>query len=206
MKRLISLITLCISILGEPLYAQNAKFGISVGSAISSYKLKAEGISVTSKGKGGITIGLFSDIPLASSISFMPALNFVQKGGTIKHDDLKDKLTTNYLEVPLNFAYKAKLGSGRFFIGAGPSLNIGISGKDEWEVQGNSGNEKVKFGKDKDFRRFDAGLNVVTGIYFKAGTMVALNYNTGLTSSVDNGGDEGKFLKRYFGIRLGYIL
>ncbi|RYG43351.1 MAG: PorT family protein, partial [Chitinophagaceae bacterium] len=161
--------------------------------------------SVTSKGKPGITLGIISDVPLGRSASFMPALNFVQKGGTLTAGGVKDKLTTNYLEVPLNFVYHAKTGSGKLFFGAGPAFNIGISGKDKWDAEGSSGNDKVEFGKDKDFRRLDAGLNIVTGYTGKSGLLVTLNYNTGLSNSVDSEG-EGKFRNRYFGFRIGYML
>jgi hypothetical protein len=206
MKKLISLVTLIVSILSGNAYAQKAKVGITAGATIGSYKLKAQGVSVTSKGKAGLTVGVFTDIPVGSSMSFMPALNFVQKGGKLNVDGMNDKLTTNYLEVPLNFAYNVKLTNGKFFIGAGPALNMGISGKDKWETEGYSGSDKVKFGKDEDFKRFDAGLNFVTGLVGKAGWLVSFNYNTGLSSSSDVDGVDGKFYKRYFGLRVGYML
>jgi len=85
-------------------------------------------------------------------------------------------------------------------------LNVGISGKEKIEAEGYSQSEKAKFGKDKDFKRFDAGLNIVTGYIGKSGMMVSLNYNAGLSNSVDPGEGDGKFLNRYFGLRIGYIL
>ncbi|HET9744442.1 MAG TPA: porin family protein [Chitinophagaceae bacterium] len=206
MKKLFCLITCGTIILIGHVYAQKARLGFTAGATVASYKIKAQSVSVTSKGKTGITVGLLADIPLGSSGSFMPALNFVQKGGKLNEDGMNDKLTTNYLEVPLNVAYNLKLRNGKFFIGAGPALNMGLSGKDKWSWGTESGSDKIKFGKDKDFRRFDAALNFVTGFVGKGGMMVSFNYNTGLTNAVDPGEGDGKFKNRYFGLRVGYML
>lgn len=206
MKKFLSLLSLCTMLLCGSANSQKAKVGISAGGTIGSYKIKAESVSLTSKGKAGITVGIFADVPLGGSGSFMPALNFVQKGGTLKSEGIKDKLTSNYLELPLNFVRNAKLSNGKFFIGGGPSLNVGISGKNKWEAEGSSGNDKIKFGKDEDFRRFDVGLNVVTGFVAKSGTMLSLNYNYGVSNSVDAGDSDGKFRNRYVGLRIGVLL
>ena len=206
MKKFFSFFTLYVIVISGNVYSQKARVGLTTGATLATYKVKSELVSVTSKSKAGITIGIFSDIPLGSSGSFMPALNFVQKGGTLKAGGMKDRLTTNYLEIPLNFVYKANLTNGKFFVGAGPSLNVGISGKEKIEAEGNSQSEKVKFGKDKDFKSFDAGLNFVTGYIVKSGMMVSFNYNAGLSNSVDLGEGDGKFLNRYFGLRIGYVL
>lgn len=206
MKKLLTLTAICLVIASGNVHSQKARLGITAGTAIGTYKIKAEGISVTSKGKPGITIGIMSDIPLGRSTSFMPALNFVQKGGTLKAEGVEEKLTTNYLEVPLNFVYHAKVNKGKLFFGAGPSLNIGISGTDKWNAEGTSGSDKIKFGKDQDFRRLDAGLNFVTGYYGKSGFLMTINYNSGLSNAIDNGGEGGKFLNRYIGIRVGFML
>jgi hypothetical protein len=201
----ISLFTCCFIIISS-VYSQKAKFGFTTGATFGTYKLKVEPVSVTSKSKAGFTLGIISDIPIGHSASFMPAINFVQKGGMLKLEGTKDRLTTNFLEVPLNFVFNAKLTNGKLFIGAGPSLNVGLSGKDKLEAQGYSENQKIKFGKDKDFKTFDAGLNVVSGYISKSGVMVSFNYNTSLMNSANAGEEEGKFYNRYFGLRIGYIL
>jgi hypothetical protein len=204
MKKLIYLLT-CFMLFATYSYSQKAKLGFTTGVAIGSYKLKADPVSITSKSKAGITLGIIADVPIGASGSFMPALNFVQKGGTLKADGMKDKLIINYLELPLNFVYKASITGGKLFLGAGPSLNAGISGKDKWEVEGSSGSDKVKFGKDKDFKRFDASVNFIAGYLARSGMMVTLNYNSGLSNSVDSGDSEGEFYNRYFGLRIGYM-
>ena len=63
----------------------------------------------------------------------------------------------------------------------------------------------MKFGKDKDFKRFDASVNFIAGYLARSGMMVTLNYNSGLSNSVDSGDSEGEFYNRYFGLRIGYM-
>ncbi|MBL7699209.1 MAG: PorT family protein [Chitinophagaceae bacterium] len=206
MKRLVTIFTLFIGILSGNAQSQKVRFGITTGATVANYKVTVSSVSVTSKSKPGITLGVFSDIPLGSAGSFMPALNFVQKGGTLKAEGEKNRLTTNHFEVPLNFVYNAKLSNGKIFLGAGPSFNVGISGKSKWESAGMSGSDKVKFGKDEDFKRVETALNVVTGYVGKSGIMVALNYNAGLSNMVAPDETDGKFYNRYFGLRLGFVL
>lgn len=205
MKKLLPLFTLCTALFAANAHAQKARVGFTAGATLSSYKIKAESVSVTSKSKPGITIGVTTDIPLGQSGSLMTGLNCVQKGGTFKAEGMKDKLTFNYLEVPVNFVYNAKLTNGKFFIGGGPSLNVGIKGKDKWEADGTSGSDKVKFGKDKDFRRLEGALNIVSGYVAKSGLMLSVNYNHGITNSIDAGDEGGKFYNRYFGLRIGHL-
>ena len=206
MKKFLSLVTCCTIVLAAHAQAQKARVGITAGTTVSSYKIKAQSVSVTSKGKIGSTIGFLVDFPLGSSGSFMPGLNFTQKGGRLDIEGMTDKLTTNYLEVPLHFTYSLKLNNGKLFFGGGPALNMGISGKDKWSNEFGSGNDKLKFGKDKDFKRFNAGVNFVSGFVGKSGMILSFNYNAGLTNSVDPGEGDGKFKNRYFALRIGYML
>ena len=189
--------------------SQKSRFGVTIGTTVSSYKVKIESVSATSKKKIGLTLGISSQIPLGKNLSFQPALNYVQKGGKINEDGTKDKLSTHFLEVPLNLAFNLLSQNSSFFIGAGPSFSLGLWGKDEWESEGISESTDVKFGKDsdKDFKSLEAGINFITGISLKSGIIITANYNTSITNPMHSiGGFSQKFYNRYFGIRLGYML
>ncbi len=104
------------------------KLGVTAGAAFANVTAKSEGISMSPKMKTGFTAGLFADIPLTTNFSFQPALNFVQKGFKIEDETESDNVMYNYLEVPLNFVFR----SSGFFIGAGPSISYGLSGKEKY--------------------------------------------------------------------------
>jgi hypothetical protein len=188
--------------------AQKPQLGFTVGTTVSTYKAKADAVSFTSKSKLGLTVGLTSSLPMGKNLSFQPGLNFVQKGGTFKMEGTKDVTTLNYLEIPLNLVYSFPSSSGKFFIGAGPSLSFGLSGKDKWDSEGQSGTDKIKFGsgEDKDFKTMEASLNFLAGYQFRSGMLLAINYNAGMNNLFQGGdGDNGTYHNRYFGIRLGYM-
>src|SRR5687768_267895 len=181
--------------------AQKPRIGITIGNTVSSYKFTVESISVAAKPRIGYTVGLLADIPVGRQLSLSPALNYVQKGGRLKSDGSKSVLITNYVELPLNFVYKIPASSGNFLVGAGASISAGVSGKDKWESQGESGSNKVKFGsgQDKDFKSIEAGINFMTGFIAGDGFIITANYNLGLTNTVNQLEDyNASFRNRYF--------
>ena len=92
-------------------------------------------------------------------------------------------------------------------IGAGPSLSMGLSGKEKYDDGTNIETTDIKFGSSTtdDLKTFEAGINFLAGYQFKGGFLVAANYNAGLNNiAVTTAGDNSKAHNRYFGIRLGY--
>ncbi len=188
---------------------QKSSFGITAGATFATYKAKSDYASITSKTKTGFTVGISPSFAMGQHFSFWPALNYVQKGGTFKDDYSNDKTTLNYLELPLNFVYNTTSSKGKFFVGAGPSFSMGLSGKDKWESDGGgSGSDDIKFGSsdDDDLKPFEMGINFLAGYEFKGGFLVTANYNAGV-SNIANGmeGSDGTMHNRYFGVRIGYM-
>ncbi|MEP6513257.1 MAG: porin family protein [Parafilimonas sp.] len=181
------------------LHAQ-ASFGIQAGATFASEKAKFGGVSFNLDTKVGFTAGVVASVPLASDLSFDPSLNFTQKGGKTSAggDELKE--TLNYIELPLNFVYNFDAGAGDFFVGLGPSLSVGVSGKDK------SGSESVdvNFGSNADeLKAFEFGGNILAGYKLENGIFIAVNYNAGL-SNLSNDSDA-KVHNNYFGVRVGYM-
>ncbi|HEY1872039.1 MAG TPA: porin family protein, partial [Chitinophagaceae bacterium] len=192
--------------------AQKATFGFSGGLTMSSYKTKSDGDTYTSKSKTGFTAGFVSDIPLSKSISLQPALQFTQKGGidkeTFDGEDYKMTITFNYLEVPVNIVYKTRSAKTKFYIGAGPSIALGLSGKGKVESGGETVSAKVKFGsgENDDFKGLDAGANMLAGLMFKNGVSISMNYNMGFSNLVIGGDKNNSLHNNYWGLRVGYML
>jgi len=198
MKTTTTLLVLMILLTSHSLTAQT-KIGLTGGATFANVTAKLQGISVSPKMRTGFTAGLFIDCPLSSGFSFQPALNFVQKGYKMNDETITDKVSYGYLEVPLNFVYDSK----GFFIGAGPSISSGLSGKEKF----GSEDTKIKFGSgDDEIKRFEFGANVLTGYKFKGGFMVSANYNLGL-NNIQNGNstEVGTIKNRYFAVKIGYI-
>jgi hypothetical protein len=183
--------------------AQQTSFGFTAGVTFSKLKAKADNISLTSDLKPGFTAGLIVNVPMSSNFSFQPALNFAQRGGTFKEEGESDKTTLNYLELPLNFIYNTKANEG-FFIGAGPVLAYGVSGKEK--ISGEE-STKIKFGSgDEEVKPFEFAANILSGYRFAKGFMISANYNLGLTSLANADSDEGTMKNSYFAVKVGCLL
>ena len=206
MKRFIFFIALFATV---KTHAQNNNIGFTGGATFSNYKAKSGGNDNSGKTKAGFTVGAIANIGIGKNFIIQPGINFVQKGSQDKQTFFgvtsKYTLTTNHIEVPVNFLYT---NSG-FFIGAGPSFSFGVSGKLKYDFGGTKTNENVKFGNSEndDMTGFDIGANVLGGYRFKNGILIAANYNHGFRN-LDNssGPDAGTVNSRYFGIKLGYVL
>ena len=201
MKKIITLFTL-VAIAAQIAQAQKSSFGFTAGATLSKLTSKFEGTSLSTQSKIGFTAGIIGDIPISKDFSFMPALNFVQKGGKSKSESFENTTNLNYIEIPLNFVYRTPGQSGHLFIGAGPSFAYGISGKTKANFQMEQMEEKVKFGSsiEDDFKPFEIGANILLGYQFKNGFNIAANYNTGLNNISPQEGLKGH--NNYFGLRL----
>jgi hypothetical protein len=180
------------------------RVGIQAGATFSSLKAKQSGLSITTDSKVGFTVGVLTDVPLGQGWIFQPAINFVQKGGQSKDNNITDKLTMNFLELPLNIIHGFQTSGGRFLIGAGPSISYGLSGTEK--VSGTvSATNEIKFGTKPtdDFKPLEVGLNILSGFQFKQGFFISANYNTGLTNQSNDG--SLTMHSRYFGVRVGIL-
>ncbi len=187
-----------------------AQFGITGGATFSTLKFKyktAGSLNPSIDSKIGFTLGVFTDVPLSTNFNFRPGLNYTQKGGKITETvvggptitSTNFKMTLNYLELPLDFIYKA---TGGFFVGAGPSLAYLLSGKNKYSD--GSPDYKLKIGNDKtndDIKAFEFGGNLLAGYQLSNGIFFSVNYNLGFSDlSLQS---EASLKNNYFGIRVG---
>ena len=190
-------------------FSQQPKFGITAGIALANMYAKSDNGSDHGKTKIGLIVGVLGDIPIAAHLSFQPALNFVQKGtkDQTENVDEKAKINVNYLELPLHILYNTNHKAGNFFAGAGPSFAFALSGKTTVSSGGIEVSDKIKFGNssDDDLKRFDFGIDFITGYQLSNGFMLAVNYNLGLSNLIPGDTGGSSFKNRYFGIRLGYF-
>lgn len=185
-------------------------FGVKVGGNLSDIQqnYKDSDWEMPTKLKVGFHIGFTSDIPISDMFSFQPGLLFTTKGYSMDLDKMTDKddntdvleidgygrASLNYLELPLNIAFKIN----SFQIYAGPYLALGLSGKakEDYIVSYPGGNITVKedtkikpvFGEvkkadqagDEGFiSAFDYGLNFGLG-YMAGPILIQGGYSLGL--------------------------
>ena len=196
MKKVI--LSLAIVAISTMSFAQT--IGVQVGGNLASTSYKTDnsgGATLSTKSKLGFIIGVVGEVPIASSLSFRPELNFIQKGLKLTQGTSEATSTLNYLELPLNIVYNTEAGSGKFFFGAGPSIGFGLSGTDKSTEGSNVTSTGVKFdGKtdaeandNKDhLKAIDFGFNLLAGYKFENGLFANIGYAFGLNNiSPENG-------------------
>ena len=186
--------------------SQKARIGFTAGSSLANYKFKEGDEDQSGNSKAGFTAGLIVNIPAGKNFMIQTGAHWVQKGTKDEQDNGsggtdKASLTTNSIEIPVNFLYTS---NGGFFIGAGPSASFAVSGKAKF----NDLSADLHFGNsnDDDIKGFDFGANVVTGYQSPGGFLVAANFNQGFSNLVPGDAGTSSMKSHYFGIRLGYVL
>jgi len=190
--------------------------------------------SQKNKMKVGFMAGIVAKIPITSQLAFRPEINFVQEGTKYSNADIdittpideNDKITLNYIQVPLNVIYHMPVGMGSVFFGLGPVVAIEISGKDKYtsvsDPQYNK-NYTVKFdGKSIDdlnngagdgndhLKRFDVGLDVMAGYKLPMGIFAKIGYGHGLmdisaNKKAKNDYNRSSYKNSSFNISVGYM-
>jgi hypothetical protein len=177
-----------------------------------------------------VHVGVIGDVPLAGKfLSLQPGILFTGKGSKIQRGDANSngyfKQTSNpyYLEVPVNFVFKAPLGGeNKFFVGAGPYAAVGIAGRTKTEGRTLLGSfereNKIRFSDDDPttfsqeegtglgvLKRFDYGFNGTAGIEGRS-LVVGVNYGLGLAKlqSGTNNNKDNNNKHRVLGVTLGF--
>jgi hypothetical protein len=196
-------------------FAQKTIFGIEGGLNLAHQRLSVidAGTTVSEAGSTipSFHVGFFADAQLGQNFNFIPELLFSGEGSDFKGTDFNgnaatEKIRLYYIRVPLNFVYETKLKDDvKFFIGAGPDFGFGLSGK--ISVPDSSINAFASDG----FKRFDFGVNFLSGVETKSGLRLSFNYYLGIASIVGSdvsqqSGLDAKWYNRAIGFSVGYVL
>ncbi len=137
----------------------------------------------------GYHAGVNVQVPVAPQFYFQPGLMFSTKGAESNDGLLTNTYKLSYVELPLNFVYKASLGSGYFMLGFGPYVAYGIGGKATYEGGSVTVESDIEFQKEVEigdpiattyFKPFDAGGNIFFGYELAGGLFVQFNAQLGM--------------------------
>ncbi len=178
--------------------------------------------------KSGWHLGLVGDIPLTQTASnrwfIQPGLQYMTKGrkfyahydsATILQSDtffLSNSLSVNYIEMPLNIAYKFPISKhAKFVISAGPYLGFFFNGKQKFDTKTYSDNAfkgqetDIEAGSDVGkVKTFDVGLNGRAG--FEIGNFFISGFASWGLSDFYNSAHNATFKHRIGGGSVGFWL
>jgi hypothetical protein len=176
---LVSLMTLII----VPVNAQ-IHFGIKGGVNISSVHFSS-GI-VSSDNITGFSIGPMLEIMAPyTGVGVDVAVLYSQKGMGMVNDKPGSDLTTDYIDVPVNFKWKFGIPVIKGYFAAGPYIGIKVDGEKVWDIP------NVVGGKIET-KSFGAGLNFGLGAEVFERLQVGFTYGLGLTNNYSGVGDDNE--------------
>lgn len=174
----------------------------------------------------GYNAGFMTDILIYRNLHFLPGLLYSAKGARkelvemVKKSDEGKVITSirlSYLEIPVNFLYRPKLGEGHILLGFGPYAAYGIGGKVKTKGSGYSNGIPVSFKNTVTiddpsdyayYRALDVGMNLSFGYELYNGIFCHLNLQMGLLEvnpryeQLSN--DKTSYKNRGFGLMFGY--
>lgn len=110
------------------------------------------------------------------------SLGIANKGVTNFEDGLTTTNHITYLQLTGNVVHKFKIHSGKFLVGAGLYTAMAHSGKFDFETPSSVNSNDIVFGNDNDFRKNDAGFNLLTGLELNNHLTFNIGYDFGLTN------------------------
>jgi len=165
----------------------------------------------------GYHAGVNVQIPIASEFYFQPGLIFSTKGAKSTIGELSTTYNLYYLELPLNFVYKAPLGGGHFMLGFGPYLGYGIGGNATTEGGPLTLKSDVEYQNVVEitdpvlvpyFKPIDAGGNIFFGYELAMGVFAQVNAQLGFLEINPEDkrivNDKSSIKNTGFGLSLGY--
>ena len=187
-------------------------FGVTAGVNWNNINGKtATGDKLDNNVKTGFNGGVNVEFPVSNGFYLQPGVEYRQKGSELKNGD---KLVLSYIDIPVNFIYKPRLGMGGMLLGFGPYVGFGINGKlkaangtDRKVIYNNS--YSTNEAQDIQFKKLDAGANFMLGYEFKSKLSAALKAQLGLIDinpDTNIPGDETRYRNTGFGLSLGYRL
>lgn len=203
MKKAILLLALITA--GFTGFAQTT-YGVKVGPNFSTMNSKGSGI--TSKGLIGIEGGVYANLPVMPDLEVQASLLYSGKGGKYNFSEgYQQTQRLNYLTLPLDLLYRPEMadGSGSWFLGGGPYIAYGVSGKESSDAPGSSSADPFKaYGGSAALKRLDAGAHVQVGYEASGGFNISLNGGFGLLNIVKQGTSQKGTKNTAFSILLGY--
>jgi hypothetical protein len=207
MKKL--LIVMVGLFVGSAAFAQssNLGFGLKAGVNFPKYNISGSNNSYETSAATNFHVTGYLDAPLSSGFSIQPGISLQGKGAKIEIGNLGSYTqSTMWLEVPVNFVAKVPVGNSNFFLGAGPYIGFGLSGKNKYESSWGSVEEDFEFGKDGSLKSTDFGVNFTAGFHINRGLLLHAGYGLGLTDLAPNNNSDMKMTNRVFSVGLGFAL
>lgn len=185
-------------------------YGIKAGVNFPSYSYGSTNDLSDTKSTTNFHVTGYVDAPVTYNFYVQPGVSLQGKGAKLIESSALggSEVTQNtmWLEVPVNFVGKFDAGAGKFFIGAGPYVGFGLSGKNKYSINegSNTTEREFKFGKDETMKGTDFGVNFLAGYQLYNGLIINAGYGLGLTNIAGDLHHSDNVKNRLWSIGIGF--
>jgi len=189
--------------------AQETNFGLKAG--VNFATINSDNFD-SFDGRTCLHFGIVSEFMISDNFAFQPELLYSCQGSDYSETFSNGIETTfikalatyegsiklDYLNIPLMAKYYVAEG---FSIEAGPQVGFLLSAKDEYDFDGDTGEDDIK----EYVKGIDFGVNFGIGYKLEGGLNFGARYNLGLTDINDEYEEGGTYKNGVFQISLGYF-
>jgi Outer membrane protein beta-barrel domain len=191
MKKLLILFCLLIARFASP--GQSFNLGVTAGPNVSTFDPYNNRVgNYASSGITGFHAGLFAEVTWGN-LTVQPGLQYASIGGETNYSVVEPaangngtfKYAVRYLQLPVNILGNIPITNGKIFLGGGPYMGFGLSGKITQTGVDNEGtgttpytSSTINNQKGYVFSKSDnpdQGINAVAGVRFNNKVMITLN-------------------------------
>ncbi|MEP6749451.1 MAG: porin family protein [Bacteroidota bacterium] len=184
-------------------------WAIKAGAQISSANYKANGSTISTGTIIGFNAGILTKVYFDDKVAFVSGLHYSAEGYSIITAPGEPRKTyrLNYADIPVmvQFDLSKTRGSG-FYCKAGPSVSVGISGKEIYtDMNGmRVHNQAILSLTGNHFGLFNASMNAALGYSFTQKFFAEASYAYGI-GNIDNDPDGPNIKTRVASLSVGYF-
>lgn len=190
MKKLVFFITIICLVSSYANAQRKIEYGFRIGGGLAVQHITNNNIQhpATSNILSNNSIRTFNanvlvNFPVLKKYYLRTSLGIANKGTIITEEGLTTTNKITYLELPINLVRKYDIPSfGKIIGGIGGYVAMGSSGRLDYQTPNSNNSDKVIFGNENDFQKYDAGINLISGLELNNRLTFNLGYDLGLSN------------------------
>jgi hypothetical protein len=174
------IITLCLA--GSFANAQKRKieYGFRIGGGLAIQSINNSGI-LSNNSIRTFNANLVVSFPVWQDYYIRTGLGLANKGTVITEDALTTTNKITYYELPVQIMRKYNIPTlGKIIAGAGGYFAMGDRGSLNYETPNSNTSDYISFGNDNDFKKYDGGIALLTGLELNNHLTFNLGYDFSL--------------------------
>lgn len=208
MKKAIFIIPLICLVCGAARAQRKIEYGFRLGGGLAIQHIDNSGI-LSNQSVRTFNANVVVNVPVLQNYYLRTSLGIATKGTEYTEDALTTTNKIRYIEVPVNLMRRYTIPTlGKLIAGVGFYAATTNGGSLTYETPNSTTSNKAEFGNDYDFTRYDAGINLLTGLELDNHLTFNLGYDFGLTNiasqALKDSGYKGVY-NREFTITLGLM-